>query len=179
MDFIVLDLETTCWDGNPPTDIREIIEIAAFRLDRFGEINDRFHALVKPTFYPILSPYCRHLTGIDQEEINRATSFPKVFSKFIEFVEDSPDYRLCAWGSMDQKILKHECSHHDIYFEGLDHYIDIKQEYHEINRSKQKYGLMKSLRREGIEFEGDHHRAEPDAYNLAKLISRYIDQWIY
>lgn len=179
VDYIVFDLETTCWDGNPPTTTREVIEIGAYRLDAYGEINNHFHAFVRPTYFPVLSPYCKNLTSISQEQINTSRTFPVVMPRFMEFIEGpGRDYVLCAWGAMDQKILKKECHNHQIEFEGLDHYIDVKKQYHEINRSKHKSGFLKSLKKEGIEFEGSHHRADADAYNLVKLFSRYVDQWV-
>lgn len=179
MNFIVFDLETTCWDGNPPTDIREVIEIGAFRVDRFGEVNDQFQSFIRPTYYPRLSPYCTNLTNIQQAQVDTAKKFPIVMERFIDFIDTSNDFLLCAWGKMDKIILEAECEDHDIHFDGLEHYIDLKKQYHSINRSKRAYGLFNSLRREGIEFEGEQHRAEYDAYNLTKLFVRYIDQWIY
>ena len=180
LDYIVFDLETTCWDGNPPTDIREVIEIGAYRLTEYAETVDHFHSLVRPTYFPVLSPYCKNLTQIEQEEVNNARTFPVVMERFIDFVEKiDKEYMLCAWGPSDQKILQKECMAHAIEFEGLSHYIDVKKQYHEMHRLKKQNGFMKTLRKEGIEFEGSPHRADSDAFNLTKLFSRYVDQWVY
>jgi len=180
MDFIVFDLETTCWDGNPPTDIREVIEIGAFKMNVYGEVVEEFSAFVKPTYYPNLSPYCKNLTSITQEQINRAQYFPQVMGQFVDWVEDSTnDVFLCAWGKMDKKILQDECYEHSIEFDSLENYLDLKKQYHTIKRSKREYGFHNSLKKEGIEFEGEPHRAKFDAYNLTKLFARYVDQWVY
>ncbi len=40
-------------------------------------------------------------------------------------------------------------------------------------------GLDKVLKTNGFEFEGQHHRALPDSLNLAKLVSKYVDEWVF
>ncbi len=87
MIFIVYDLEATCWDGNPPSQVQEIIEIGAYKLNGYGEVMDSFSRLVKPVIHPYLSFYCRKLTGIEQDEINRASSFGKVIDDFQDWID--------------------------------------------------------------------------------------------
>ena len=40
-------------------------------------------------------------------------------------------------------------------------------------------GLKTTLKREGFEFEGVHHRAISDAENLCKIFVKYLDEWVY
>jgi len=40
-------------------------------------------------------------------------------------------------------------------------------------------GLKRVTKQEGFEFTGIHHRAIADAENLAKIIAKFIDQWVY
>jgi inhibitor of KinA sporulation pathway (predicted exonuclease) len=45
-----------------------------------------------------------------------------------------------------------------------------------INAAK-KTGLKATIKREGFEFTGIHHRAVSDAENTAKIFIKYIDMW--
>jgi inhibitor of KinA sporulation pathway (predicted exonuclease) len=178
MEYIIFDLEATCWEGNQMGRNQEIIEIGAFRLDHYGKIEDEFQRFVKPTIYPVLSAYCRKLTGIEQSDIDSARAFRTAGNQFMEWIHNSgEDYCLCSWGAKDHALLVHDCRNARMETEWLDHYIDLKAQYHDFRNLSQKIGLKKALLREGIEFDGAHHRALDDARNLTELFVRHLDMW--
>ena len=43
---------------------------------------------------------------------------------------------------------------------------------------KVERGLKAITKKEGFEFTGIHHRAIADAENLAKIVAKYIDEWV-
>lgn len=179
MKYIIFDLELTCWEGAPPDNIREVIEIAAFEVSAFGEIRDEFHRYVQPHIHPYLSPYCRELTGIEQRDINRASSFGVVASEFVEWsgYYDNQEFTLISWGNLDKQVLVQECASHGIDPAWLSSYVDLKEEYRELKRLPKKVGLVKAMRKEGLEFVGFHHSGRDDAYNLCRLFATHIDEW--
>ncbi len=73
MVALLVDIEATCWDGYRKNQEQEIIELASVVVDRFGNTLGEFSSLVKPTFHPRLSTYCKKLTGITQSEIDGAS----------------------------------------------------------------------------------------------------------
>jgi inhibitor of KinA sporulation pathway (predicted exonuclease) len=85
-NYIIYDLEATCWEHPPPGFVQEIIEIGAFRINAFGEVRGRFNRFVKPVVHPTLSPFCKDLTSIRQEDVNRARKFPEVIEEFMEWL---------------------------------------------------------------------------------------------
>ena len=180
MNFIILDLEATCWQGNDMNRRQEIIEIAAFSVNGYREWNDQFQRFVKPKENPRLSVYCTELTNISQDQINKAKQFELVFTDFQEWVEnhDQPQL-LCIWGSKDMEIIRSECKAHDIDCRFLPEAINLKSQYASIHQLTKEVGLMKALDYTGIEFEGSHHRAIDDAFNTTKLFLHYLDQWQY
>ena len=106
MRYIAYDLEATCWMGRPPKGITEVIEIGAYKLDEYGQVVDIFSKFVKPIVNPQLSGFCKKLTTIQQENVDRADKFPKVVSAFMDFCEiESEDYILCSWGPADPRLL--------------------------------------------------------------------------
>ena len=177
MDYIIFDLEATCWEKNTPGVTQEIIEIGALRLGPTGQEYDSFHRMVRPVMHPRLSPYCRRLTNIDQSEVDQADSFPQVHSKFEEWLFESDEFALVSWGGVDRRLLRQDCRMHQLDHEWLDYHVNLKQLYQELFRLPSRIGLAAAVRREGLTFEGDAHRAMTDARNLRDVFLRHIDMW--
>ena len=180
MNFIILDLEATCWQGNDMNRRQEIIELAAYSVNGYREWNDKFQRFVKPVENPRLSPYCVELTGITQDQVNKAKRFESVFTDFQDWLEshDHPQL-LCTWGAKDIVIIREECRAHDMDCNFLPKVINLKSQFASIHRLSKEIGLLKALDFAGIEFEGSPHRAVDDAYNTTHLFLQYLDQWQY
>ncbi len=166
--------------GRPPKGVQEIIEIGAVKVNPVGEILSRFSYFVKPWVNPVLSGFCKKLTSIKQEEVNRASKFPKVVEEFKDWIDIyDEDYQLCSWGKFDVQLLKNDCALHKLDDEWLDHNINLKAQYVDIKGHVKYTGLKNTLKREGFEFTGRHHRAINDAENTAKIFIKLIDEWRY
>lgn len=180
MQFIVFDLEATCWDGNQMGREQEIIEIGALRLNMYGHQESRFQNFVRPVRNPTLSVYCRQLTGISQNDVDTAKDFSATGSRFIQWIEQAgEEYRVCSWGYKDKLLLSAACEMTKLETDWLESYVDLKAQYHDIKGLQRRAGLKKCLQREGIPFEGNHHRALDDAENLSRLFVRYLDMWVF
>ena len=177
MDRIIFDLEATCWDKGTPGMTQEIIEIGALRLNELGQKVGSFHSMVRPMVHPVLSPYCRRLTHIDQEDINRARPFSEVHPRFEDWLYRSESFFLISWGSVDKELVENDCRMHRLNDEWLDFHVNLKQVYRDLFRLPRQIGLVAALRREGLEFEGEAHRAMSDAENLTRLYLKHRDQW--
>ena len=178
MNFIIYDLEATCWEGRPPSKVQEIIEIGALKINRYGEVEGSFNRFIKPILNPYLSAFCTELTSIQQQDVNRAETFPSVVEDFQDWVEVfDEDYILCSWGSFDQKMLIQDCKLHDMDYDWVMPHINLKRQYHEIKKLRRMRGLKMSVTKEGFEFTGIHHRGISDAQNLAKIFTKYLDEW--
>jgi 3'-5' exoribonuclease 1 len=179
LNYIVLDLEATCWMGRPPKGINEIIEIGAIKVNEYGEVLGQFSSLVKPVVNPRISGFCTKLTGIRQNQLNTADTFDKVVEKFRDWIsEEGDDYVLGSWGSNDKGFLWSDCRLHKIDTDWLEPFIDLRQQYLGITKSMKKSNLKYIVEREGFEFEGNEHSAYTDAYNTAKVFIKYIDEWV-
>jgi len=82
--FLVIDLEATCdHKSNPPLSIAEIIEFPVFKVNSSNyEIESVFHTFVRPTVNPLLKPFCTQLTGIVQDDLIDAPTFPEALRLF-------------------------------------------------------------------------------------------------
>ena len=180
MNFIVLDLEATCWQGNDMNRRQEIIELAAYRVNGYREWIDDFHSFIRPIDHPRLSSYCIELTGIPQEKVSKARKFGPVFTDFLDWIEqlDQP-HIICTWGARDLEIIRDECLVHELTEHILPPFINLKAQYANMHRLPREAGLIKALEYSEIEFEGSHHRARDDAFNTTRLFLQYLDQWEY
>lgn len=178
MNFIVFDLEATCWTGNPSDMQSEIIEIGAYRLNEFGEVRAKFNRFVRPVVNPTLSDFCRELTTIQQVDVNRAQTFPDVVEEFQEWGRIfEEDYLLCSWGGYDRRMLINDCKLHRLDYDWADQHINLKEQYKKINHLRESIGMQRAIQREGMTFTGVPHRGISDAENLTKIFLKYLGQW--
>src|SRR5262245_24586023 len=85
--YVIVDLEATCWEQGAGRDRMETIEIGAVLLaSSEGPVVDEFDALVRPIASPQLSEFCKRLTSIRQEDVDRADPFDEVFPRFLEWI---------------------------------------------------------------------------------------------
>ena len=177
-NYIIYDLEATCWEEPPPGFLQETIEIGAFRLNEYGEIRGKFNRFVRPVMHPTLSPFCRQLTSISQIDVNRAKPFPIVIEEFREWARiDEADYTLCSWGNFDRKMLASDCKLHHLDDSWTEPHANLKVQYMTMKRMRRPIGLRKAVEREDIPFTGIHHRGISDAENLTKLFLKYLGSW--
>jgi len=180
VNYIIYDLEATCWLGRPPKGYNEIIEIGAVRINEYGEVISRFENFVKPTVNPILSGFCKKLTSITQAQVNTARTFPKVLEEFKLWADMyDEDFYICSWGQNDKKLFADDCRLHKLESDWLDTYVNLKTQYDHLKGDTVKGNLKKIVIREGFEFTGIPHRAISDAENLAKIFLKYFDEWTF
>ncbi len=179
MNYIIYDLEATCWEINNPSLVQETIEVGAYRLNPYGEILGEYNRFVKPKLNPFLSSYCRDLTSITQHDVDWAMAFPQVIEEFQDWIGvEEEDYYLCSWGSFDRKQLVNDCKLHDMEFEWVEeNHINLKRQYQDINRIHRSCGMLNALKREGFEYTGVQHRGISDAENLIKIFNQYLGEW--
>lgn len=179
MNYIVFDLEATCWRGHPPNGVNEIIEIGALRINEYGEELSVFSKFVKPSVNPLLSPFCKQLTSITQQQVDSARNFPYVIREFLEWgeIESSDDTYLISWGENDKGLFLTDCRIHKLENEWTEKHVNLKQHYKDLKRLPKAMSLRKAVENEGFEFTGVSHRGIDDAINLAKVFVKHIDEW--
>ena len=108
MFLLILDLEATCFGGQWETGLQEVIEFPAILVEKesYNKIST-FHQYVRPTQQPVLSDFCKHLTGISQDTINASLEFTKVLDQFQDWTRGNGlhpgNCTLVTFGSWDMK----------------------------------------------------------------------------
>lgn len=160
--------------------VQEIIEIGAYKVDRYGDVLSYFSSFVRPVIHPQLSLFCKQLTSIEQPDVNRADEFPAVVEDWQDWIGVfDEDYVLASWGAFDVRQLRADCRLHRLEEDWLEPNINLKKQYAEIRRLRKPRGLKSAVEKEGFDFTGEHHRAIADAQNLVKVFRKLLDVWRY
>lgn len=169
MDYVIIDLEATCWQERTPRERKETIEIGAVRMD--GETlrpYDEFATFVRAVENPELSDFCRRLTHIRQRQVDEAPLFTVALAQLVEWLGPDP-VLFCSWGTFDRTQLRIDCRRHGIPFpEALSQHVDLKRAFAEWRQHK-RVGLSKALTLLGMSFVGTPHRGLHDARNVARI----------
>ncbi len=179
MNYILYDLEATCWNERGHTRKSEVIEIGAVKVDQQGVILDEFEAFVRPFIYPRLSKFCTRLTSITQGDVDQADLFPGAIQQFREWIGvGEQDYLLCSWGYFDRDQLRQDSELHGLETKWIERHISIKHQYAEIGKANRLTGVKGALKAEGWKLEGRHHRGIDDARNISRIFIHYLNQWM-
>lgn len=171
-----LDLELTCWGPsnpaqNPPL-AQEIIEVGfvVVKADDPTSMEKSVALIIKPTTNPVLSDYCKALTGITQEEVDKAPTLPEAWSTLAELLPPETDYIWANWGT-DSAALQEE-----IAIKTGETQLSFDPRYLNVAHcartafGKKLGGLNKALEKFGIAQEQPAHRALPDAISLQRVL---------
>lgn len=179
MNYIIVDLEATCWRKRTTNQRNEIIEIGAVKIDQRGNIISEFAVFVHPKLNPILSNFCTELTSIEQADIDSAEDYPSVLKRFQDWIDLRTPYVLCSWGFYDKKQFMADGDLHDLSNDWLEQHISIKHQYADLKNLRKPIGMSRALQKEGLKLEGTHHRGIDDARNIAKIFLVHFEYWVF
>ncbi|XP_038615478.1 3'-5' exoribonuclease 1 [Tachyglossus aculeatus] len=183
-DYIcVIDFEATCEEGNPPEFIHEIIEFPIVLLNTHTlEIEDTFQQYVRPEINTQLSDFCINLTGITQDLVDRADTFPQVLQKVVEWMRQKElgtkyKYSILTDGSWDMsKFLTIQCRISSLKYPAFaKKWINIRKSYgnfYKVPRSQTKLAIM--LEKLGMSYAGRPHSGLDDSKNIARIAVRML-----
>jgi inhibitor of KinA sporulation pathway (predicted exonuclease) len=176
MNYIVFDLEATCWEKRGEKE-NEIIEIGAVMINGEKKIVSEFEQFVKPLKNPALSDFCKKLTTIKQSDVDRAPHFNEAIERFKQWINIEEEYILCSWGFYDRKQLKSDSALHNLDHTWVNKHISVKHQYAKIKSLRRPIGMNTALSGEGMSLDGTHHRGIDDARNIAKVFIKYFEEW--
>ena len=177
MNYIVFDLEATCWKDRSLRHQSEIIEIGAVKMNGEGEVLSEFSEFIRPKLHPELSDFCKELTTITQAEIDAAHYFPEVIAAFQDWIDLERNYLLCSWGFYDKKQLRSDCELNGLPTGWTKNHISLKHQYSTIKKLNRPIGMGGALKMEKLKLEGTHHRGIDDARNISKIFLKQFSNW--
>lgn len=174
--ILVVDVESTCWEGAPPDgETSEIIEVGVttlnpVTLERDGKWNRR----VRPTRSQV-SPFCTSLTGIRAEDVADAPELREVCA-WLERELASRERVWVSWGAYDRNQFRSNCEERGIAYPFGERHANLKALFAERFRLKRPCGMIAALRRLGLYPEGTHHNGGDDAWNTAAILARMLER---
>ncbi len=172
--IIVVDVESTCWQGAPPAGQEsEIIEIGICILDvASGERLEKRSILVKPERSKV-SDFCTQLTTLTQEEVDKGLDFPNACS-ILRNKYSAKDRVWASYGDYDRRQFEKQCQARKlIYPFGFSH-INVKNLFAMIHAFSEEVSMDTALELLGLPLEGTHHRGADDAWNIAGILSELL-----
>ena len=87
VNFIIYDLEATCWRGRPPHGVNEVIEIGAYKVNQLGKYWANSTNLSNPLSIQSFLIFGRQLTSISTKWCGPGPrTFPLVIQEFMDWI---------------------------------------------------------------------------------------------
>jgi len=141
---------------------------------------DEFARYVRPVLNPKLSPFCTKLTGINQQTVDGADIFEKVYSDhhqwLLSLVPPDAQFAFVTVGNWDiQTMLPKEIKNKKLRLYGIyKRFINIKAEFDYFYGQKSG-SMVNMLNLLGLPLEGKHHSGIDDTRNTAKILLKMLD----
>lgn len=173
--IVVVDIEATCWDGDPPRGQEsEIIEIGACLLDPDDTSRScRTSILVKPE-RSTAGEFCTGLTTITQGMLDDE-GIP--FASACDMLRNSLRTHRRVWasyGDYDRTMFEKQCKARGIPYPFGRTHINVKALAGFARAGRTEFGLDKAMRLMLLQMEGTHHRGADDAWNIAAVLGELI-----
>ncbi|MEU8524115.1 MULTISPECIES: 3'-5' exonuclease [Streptomyces] len=166
----VVDVEATCWDGQPPPGaVSEIVEIGLTVVDlAAGRRLGRHRILVRPARSRV-SAFCTELTGLTQEEVDGGLPFADA-CRLLAREHRSGLRPWASWGDYDRHQFTRQCRATEVPYPFGRVHTNAKAVFTEAYGLRKRPGMARALAVAGLPLEGRHHRGEDDAWNIAALV---------
>jgi inhibitor of KinA sporulation pathway (predicted exonuclease) len=173
LDFVlVVDLETTCWEGPlPPGQENEIIEIGICFLNvASGERLRKESLIVKPKSQ--ISPFCTKLTTLTQADVDRGIPLADACAALVKM--GSKNHVWASYGDFDRRQFEKECRSKNIPYPFGNTHWNVKNLFALRRKLAREVGMAEALEMLKIPLEGTHHRGGDDAYNIAAILAELL-----
>jgi len=174
--LIVIDIEATCWDTDPPPGQEaEIIEIGVCVLDvQTGQRVAQQSILIRPEHSEV-SPFCTELTTLTQSEVNGGVSFEHA-CRILRRKYRSADRTWASYGDYDRRQFEKQCRERAIVYPFASTHLNIKNLAALTCGWPREVGMLRAMSLLKLPVEGTHHRGVDDAWNTGLILSTLILQ---
>ncbi|WP_447005409.1 exonuclease domain-containing protein [Saccharothrix isguenensis] len=172
----VVDVEATCWDGEPPPgQVHEIIEVGLTTVDlAAGERVGKHRVVVRPQRSAV-SPFCTELTGLTQAEVDTGVTFAEA-CRLLEVEHEAGVRPWASWGDYDREQFTRQCRATGVRYPFGRRHWNVKLVFAQAHGLRKRPGMARALTVAGLPLEGRHHRGDDDAWNIAALVLHLADR---
>ena len=172
--IVVVDVESTCWDGPPPPgEAPEIIEIGVCLVCvADGARSERDSILVRPIRSKV-SPFCTALTTLTQEQVDRGCTFAEA-CRVLSLHYRTRERAWASYGDYDRRQFERQCAEVDVSYPFGATHINVKNLFALTRALPHEVGLGEAFEHLQLAFEGTPHRGDDDAWNIAALLAEIL-----
>jgi len=172
--ILVVDVESTCWQGPPPSgQMSEIIEVGLCTIDVATlQRVDKRCILVKPVRSHV-SDFCFRLTTLRAEDVQSAGTLADAVS-ISKREYRSIDRLWTSWGDYDRRQFERVCRELTVPYPFGRSHLNIKTLFAVAMADPKEIGLDEACQRLGLPMEGTHHRGVDDAWNIAGVFCELL-----
>jgi len=169
--IIVVDVESTSWEGNPPKGQEsEIIEIGIATLDVASlERKEKESVLVRP-FRSAVSEFATKLTTLTQQQVDGGIPFRDACS-VLQSKYRARDRLWASWGDYDRRMFERQCQSMNVPYPFGKGHLNVKTLFATVHGLPHELGMAEALELLKLPLEGTHHRGGDDAWNIALLLA--------
>jgi inhibitor of KinA sporulation pathway (predicted exonuclease) len=172
--ILVIDVEATCWEGDPPEgQASEIIEIGLCVLDVSSGEREPARAIMVQPQRSTLSEFCVQLTTITPEMLADGIHFAEACD-LLRDAYHSYQRTWASYGDYDRLQFVKQCEAWGIAYPFGCSHINVKNLLALQLGLKKEVGLQRGTSLLGLTFEGTIHRGVDDAWNIAAVLDRVL-----
>jgi len=172
--ILVIDVESTCWEGKPPKGQEsEIIEIGMCLLDVATlERVEKRSLIVKPERSSV-SAFCTMLTTLTQKDVDQGIPL-RAACDSLKQTYHSKQRAWASYGDYDRRQFERNCAARNIPYPFGPTHINVKNLFATSRALPCEVGMAEALELLGIPLEGTHHRGGDDAWNIAAILAEIL-----
>lgn len=196
MNYGFLDFEMTCDgkqkdgkfidDGRMRCSQREIISVGFVVCDDKYNIKNKYSSFVKPVHITTITEYCKNLTGITQNNVDKGKKCNNAFRDVREMCNKYAVDYIFTFDSADKAAIKVSAKWNrkaqekvNNLYPILEKIIDVRPEIlKRIDCKNYRLSLLKIAEKLEIKIKGEHHNALNDAvllYMICKKLNIQLD----
>ena len=172
--ILVVDIEATCWQGQPPDgQENEIIEIGICVLDVDSRTRvEKRSILVKPERSKV-SPFCTELTTLTQQQVDTGITFQEA-CRILKKEYKSKKRVWASYGDYDRRKFERQCAAREMGYPFGPTHINVKNLFALKHGLQREPGMSQALKMANLPLAGVHHRGGDDAWNIANLLCKIL-----
>jgi inhibitor of KinA sporulation pathway (predicted exonuclease) len=170
----VVDVEATCWDGQPPPgQVSEIIEIGLNVVDLEQATRLAKHRILVRPQRSTVSTFCTQLISLTQDEVDQGVTFAEA-CRTLAKEHHANLLPWASWGDYDRKQFARQCDQSSAEYPFSGDHTNAKAKFTQAHNLRKRPGMAQALELAGLPLEGRHHRGDDDSWNIAALILHLV-----
>ncbi len=170
----IVDVETTCWERNPPADQeQEIIEIGVCTLNVATPAPLAHESLIVKPQRSSVSDFCTRLTTLTPEQVEQGIPFVDACA-LLQGRYQSKRRVWMSYGDFDRLQFERQCRSFGVEYPFGRRHLNVKNWVALSLGLRREVGMAEALDLLKLPLLGTHHRGGDDARNIACIASALL-----